>query len=78
LTAILEAPQDYTQVRFLIDEIKLPESGINYVFDPLLILPSGKHLLCARNVGRSYVEKAKELGLPLSTLGIIELPFEIG
>jgi len=78
LAASLEKPQDYVHFRFSRDEIQLPDSGINYVFDPLLILPSGKHVLCARNVGTSFVSKAQELRLPLSTLGIIELPFKIG
>jgi len=78
LTASLEKPQDYFELRFSKDEIQLPDSGINYVFDPLLILPSGRHLLCVRDVGISFVGKAKELGLPLSTLGIVELPFKIG
>ena len=78
LTAALENPQDYFELRFSKGEIELPGSGINYVFDPLLILPSGRHLLCARDVGRSYIDKAKEIGIPLSELGIIELPFRVG
>ena len=78
LTAALETPQDYFELRFSKDELQLPDSGICYVFDPLLILPSGRHLLCARDVGRSFVDKAQKLGLPLSTLGIIELPFKVG
>jgi len=78
VTAMLETPHDYTQVRFSKDEIKRPDSGIQYIFDPLVILPSGRHLLCARYVGRSYVDKAKEQRLPFSTLGVIELPFKVG
>jgi len=78
LTAALKTPQEYFELRFSKDEIQLPDSGINYIYTPLAILPSGKHLLCARDVGRSYVDKARELKLPLSTLGIIELPFKIG
>jgi len=75
-TAALETPQEYSMLRFSQDDLE--DSGIAYIFDILAILPSGRHLLCARDVGRSYVDKAKELGLPLSTLGIIELPFNVG
>ena len=78
LTASLEKPQDYIQLGFAMDEVQMPDSGINYVYDPLAILSSGRHLLCARDVGRSYVDKAKKLGLPLSTLEIVELPFKVG
>ena len=65
--ASFEKPQDYIKLGFALDEIQLPDSGINYIFEPLLILPSGRHLLCARDVGNVFVKKAQELGLPLST-----------
>jgi len=78
LTAALETPQEYFVFRFWGGDVVPPDTGINYVFAPLLILPSGRHLLCAREVGASYVDRAKKLGIRLSTLGIIELPFKIG
>jgi hypothetical protein len=78
LTAALGMPQDYVQLGFLKDELQLPDSGINFVFEPLLVLPSSRHLLCVRDVGTDFIDKAQKLGIPLSTLGIIELPFKIG
>jgi hypothetical protein len=78
LSAALGTPQDYTRLNFSEEGTQLPDSGINFLYDPLLILPSGKHLLCACDVGRSFVDKARKQGLPLSTLGIVELPFKIG
>jgi hypothetical protein len=78
LTAKLETPQDYFELAFSRDEIILPGSGINYIFDPLLILPSGRHLLCTKDVWRSFVGAARRRGLSLSTLGVVELPFRVG
>lgn len=74
LFASLSEPQKLYKVTFPLDDIVLPDSGINYVFNPLLILPTGKHLLCVRNVGLDFEEDAQRLGLSLCELGIIELP----
>ena len=78
LTAALETPQEYFEFRFWRGDVVPPDTGINYIFVPLLILQSGRHLLCARDVGASFVGQARKLGFPLSTLGIIELPFKVG
>ena len=78
LFASLNEPQKLYKLTFPLDDIVLPDSGINYVFKPLLILPTGKHLLCARNVGIGFEEDAKRLGLSLSEIGMVELPEKVG
>jgi len=77
-SAPLNDPNNYTTFIFPDDQISIPEKEIGLTYKIHAVLPDGQSLLCSRNVGTAFVERAKREGIPLSELGIAKLSRSIG
>ena len=77
IIAPLDNPKEYILCRFPEDQLRDEGSQFYYFIRILALLPDGRHVLCSRNVLPRHRKEAIAKHLPLSELGIVELPFSL-
>jgi hypothetical protein len=78
ITAPIERPRELTIYRFPYEQLVISEANIHFNIRFLALLPGGRCILCSKKVMDADLDKAKEKGLALCELGVINLPFSIG